>query len=281
MSDYFFYKSIRKTIVQFLDIFNNINIERYDVNGVVKGRYKVPVRFGPKSKAYLWIKDLARDEEILPIMSVVMTGIDFDVTRLTNKLQKIPLNTAGTFAKNATPYNIGFTVTLWALNVVDVDQVLEQVLPYFIPHIFIKIKIPEIDIVFDAKVISNGCSSVMTDDLGEEESRVVKWDLTFTVQTLLFKPIETKTLISGVSGDVAGFRWTSGMGTSGFGNEGMTGKIVNRYYMDETAFQESDNNDNVEIYNDTSVSEVYAFRPVEIDEDSKLLIDYETWGESL
>jgi hypothetical protein len=283
MSESFFYKSIRRTIIQFLGIFNDINIERYDSTGLVTGTYKVPIRYGPKTKAYLWVKDLSRNEEMLPMISVYLTGIDFDPNRLSNKFQDILINKdggSGTYAKNAIPYNISFTVNLWTLHMVDVDQIFEQILPFFIPHAFIKVRIPEIDILFDVKVMCNGCSPVMTDDIGEDEARIIKWDVTFLVQTWLFKPVVTKPLIGALEGTLTnGVSWTSGMGTAGFGNSGTTGKIVNRYYTDLDTFNSRDIPIK-EIYDDSRISEVYAFRPIGVDEEAKLIIDYETWGEA-
>ena len=282
MEDYFFYKSIRRTTIQFLDIFNDIYIKRYDTNGNIKGTYKVPLRFGPKTKAYLWMIDLGRDEEMLPMISVYTTGIDFDPTRLTNRHQDIKINTedgAGIYAKSAMPYNISFTVNIYVLHMIDGGQILEQILPYFAPHAFIRVKIPEMDTLFDVKVICNGCSSIATDDMGEEEDRILKWDVTFVAQTWLFKPVETKQLIGTISGFVSAsaYSWTSGMGTTGFGDSGTSGKIVNRYYMDEDTFAERDDPEK-EIFVDERPSEVYAFRPIGYDEDAKLMLDYETWS---
>lgn len=187
-----FYNCIRRTTIMFLDMFKDIRINRYDVNGTIKGQYLVPLRYGPKSKAYLWVKDHGRNEEMLPMLSVYITSIEFDPNRLTNKYQDILVNTnnqtmKGVFAKNAVPYNISFTLNLWTLHMVDVDQIMEHILPYFQPHAFIRVRIPEVDVIFDVKVICNGCSPVMTDDVGEEEARVIKWDINFTVQAWLMK----------------------------------------------------------------------------------------------
>ena len=207
MEYYYFYKAFRKTTIGFLSMFNSINIERYDIDGNVKGQYLVPLRYGPKTKAYLWVKDNSRNEEMLPMMSVYITGIDFDVTRYTNKHQDVQVSTSlnssgGIFARNAVPYNITFTLNIWTLNIVDVDQIYEQILPYFTPHAFFRVRIPELDLSYDVKVILQSCSPVMTDDMGEEEARVIKWDSTFLVQAWLFKPVYDVTLIQNVIADI-------------------------------------------------------------------------------
>ena len=193
---YYYYKIIRKTIIAFLDIFNDIEIGRYDVDGTLLKQVEVPIKFGPKSKAYMFLKELGRNEEMLPMISVILSGIDFDVTRMTNRHENIRVsNDTGAkttaLAKNMTPYNLGFNLTIWALHMVDIDQIYEQILPYFTPHAFIRINVPELDLILECKVILNSCSPVMTDDVGEEEARVLKWDTAFTVQTYLFLPATT------------------------------------------------------------------------------------------
>jgi len=193
MRQYYYYKIIRKTIIGFLDIFNDIQIGRYDINGVLLRQVVVPIRFGPKTKAYMFLKELGRNEEMLPMISVIMSGIDFDVNRMTNRQQAIKISTndetmISTLAKNMVPYNFGFNLTIWALHMVDIDQIYEQILPYFTPHAFIKIHIPELDVYLEIKVVLQSCSPVMTDDTSEEEARVVKWDTSFICQGYLFTP---------------------------------------------------------------------------------------------
>ncbi len=198
--NYYYYKCIRKTIIQFLALFNGIEIERYEQDGTVRGRYMVPLKFAPKSKAYMWVTDLGRDEEMLPMMTVTMTGIDFDINRLTNRNEKIRVDTdysnlTATYASNAIPYNISFSLQIYALHMVDIDQIYEQILPYFTPYAFFIVNIPEIGLTFEVKVILNSCSPMMTDDATEEEARVIKWETQFQCQMFLFKPTSTVGII--------------------------------------------------------------------------------------
>lgn len=198
--NYFFYKCIRRTIIQFLSLFNGIEIERYEQDGTVKGKYLVPLKFVPKSKAYMWISDKGLDEQMLPMMIVSMTGIDFDVNRMTSRHENIRISTSysalqAVYANNATPYNISFALQIFALNTVDIDQIYEQILPYFAPFAYFTVNIPEMNLTFEVKVILNSCSPMMTDDTTEEEARVIKWETQFQVQTYLFKPITTVDII--------------------------------------------------------------------------------------
>lgn len=203
MNTYFYYKAIRRTIIQFLDIFNDINIARYDIAGNVLKTVKVPIKFGPKSKAYLYVREQQRNEEMLPMISINLQGISYDPNRIGARHENITVNKtiselSTNYYKNAIPYNLEFNLTIWALHMVDIDQIYEQILPYFAPHIFIRVNVPELDTTVEVKVILESCSPEMTDDLGEEEARVLKWASTFTAQTWLFKPITDSKIIESI-----------------------------------------------------------------------------------
>jgi hypothetical protein len=96
---------------------------------------------------------------------------------------------------NPVPYNLGFTVYLWTKYMSDIDQILEQSLAYFAPHIFIRITIPEVDFSFDVKVVFTGASPDMQTDMSEEERRVIRYTMDFSVHTYLFRPVEDSGVI--------------------------------------------------------------------------------------
>ena len=48
--DYFYHESLRKIVVAFGTIFNNINIQRKDSSGNVVQSIKVPLAYSPKEK---------------------------------------------------------------------------------------------------------------------------------------------------------------------------------------------------------------------------------------
>lgn len=271
METYYFFKSIRRTIIQFLDMFNNISIERYDINGNVKGKYLVPLRYGPKSKAFLWLKDMARDEEMLPMLSVYMTGIDFDPQRITNKHQDILVSdgntTTGTYAKNAMPYNIGFTLNIWVAHMVDIDQIYEQILPFFAPYVFIRINVPDVDTTIECKVVLQSCSPEMTDDVSEEEARVVRWSSIFVAQTWLFKPIINPYnggFLEGTAGDLTG--------RSGYP---LIQKIFTNYYTDEDSFDERDTTSTWTSAAPSGAVEAESLMGIGYDADAAILYEYE------
>jgi len=194
MKGYYYYKALRKTIIQFLDIFNDIYVARYDADGVLIKTFKVPLKFAPKEKVYYYIFENNKREEMLPIMAVDIASIDFAEDRLVNKHKRISVSKDTTTSLMSSyltpiPYNITFNLNIWSLYIIDIDQIYEQILPFFTPYIFIRVYIPELDSTFDIKVILQGSSSESTLEMGEEDERIIKWNSSFVVQTYLFKPL--------------------------------------------------------------------------------------------
>jgi len=199
MKVYYYYKVIRKTIVQFLDLFNNVQIARYrDGAGVADGvilekLYTVPLKFGPKQKTWFWLYE-RKDDEMLPMMSVNLQGVEYAADRQGAKFAKICKSRqldVGTIERflNPIPYNFNFQLTIWSLHIVDVDQILEQILPFFTPFVQIRVAIPELSVTLDERVQFNSASSDQTLEYADEERRILKWNLDFTVQGYLFQPL--------------------------------------------------------------------------------------------
>jgi hypothetical protein len=197
MKTYYYYQALRKTITQFLDVFNDIKIKRYDESGNFIRYITVPIKFAPKERAYYYIFENHQDE-MLPMISVTMNSIEFASDRmgsnyhvLTKSMQECQVSQF----LNPVPYNLGFTVYLWTKYMSDIDQILEQSLAYFAPHIFIRITIPEVDFSFDVKVVFTGASPDMQTDMSEEERRVIRYTMDFSVHTYLFRPVEDSGVI--------------------------------------------------------------------------------------
>jgi len=220
MKKYYYNNILRKNIIQFLDLFNDIKIVRYNRDGSRRSRIKVPLKYGPKEKIWYWVNE-RKSEEVLPIMSASITSIEFAADRLGNRLSTILKSStpsAGRLERfpNTTPYNISFTISLWSLHMVDVDQILEQILPYFAPEIMMRVNIPEYDASIDTKVIFLACSPEVNDIMADDEPRVIKWNIDFMVHTYMFKPLE---ILGGTNG-------------------GVVEKMITRFYTDKDTWEE-------------------------------------------
>lgn len=203
MADYYYYKVLRKTIIQFLDRFNNIQIARYNSDGSFRKYVTVPIKFAPKEKFWFWLNE-RKDDEMLPIMSASMTSIEFSTERATNRKQGVITSCIEADTRsvnrflNPTPYDLTFSIQIWSEYMTDIDQILEQILPWFQPHIFARVTIPEIGGNFDIKVIFQSAAPEFEAEYTDDARRVLRYVLDFRVQTFMFKPVET----SGVIGEI-------------------------------------------------------------------------------
>lgn len=52
MRQYYFFKTLRKAIIQFLDMFNDMEIAKYNDDGEITKYVKVPLKLASKQKFY-------------------------------------------------------------------------------------------------------------------------------------------------------------------------------------------------------------------------------------
>lgn len=196
---YFYYQGLRKTIIQFLDTLNDIQVARYDKRGNFWKYIEVPLKFAPKERAFYYIKEF-KEDKILPVISANIENIEYAETRQGARWHTITKNTSAgsgtvqTFL-NPVPYDIHFNVAVWTKYMSDLDQILEQILPYFSPNITIKVPIPEVDTTFDVNIIFNGGTPEFQFEYPDEDHRIIRFNLMFVAQTWLFKPVESVGLV--------------------------------------------------------------------------------------
>lgn len=281
-----------------MDLFRSIYIARYNNEGYATKIIRVPLSFGPKEKAFWWKQAAGRKtDEILPLMSANLTAIDFDVNRMVNREQGIvisrdlPNKTLKMF-KNAMPYNIGFNLNIWALHIVDVDQILEQILPFFAPHNFIRVYFPELDARMDVKVILNNCTPDQTEDMAEEDWRVIKWTISFTLQTYVMRPLiinttdslpttgsydEYEELPPSASGTLPGLGFNMGSGGVVVLSSGMVEKIITRYFTTVDGWEERNTETVFTSGADTTATMSTMLEGLGYDESAQIMYDYSTW----
>src|SRR5210317_317868 len=93
VGSHFYHEVIRKVVVSFGTMFNNISIVRKDSSGNVTQSMKVPLAFGPKQK---FLSRLSEDPNInkkvaltLPRIGFEMSNLSYDATRKLNRVQKM------------------------------------------------------------------------------------------------------------------------------------------------------------------------------------------------
>lgn len=207
MKNYFFFNVFRKTIIQFFDAFNDIKIARYAADGKTVDRLiEVPIKMSVKEKVYTWLEE-RKDDEMLPMITAYISSIDWAAERKVNGFHAFTLDcdteqgqAAASTYLHPCPYNLTFTMNIWALHMVDIDQIIEQILPFFCPHIYVRVAIEELNTAFDVKILFRSATPEVSHEMADLDYRVINYTLDFEVQTWFFKPSSDIGLIENIYG---------------------------------------------------------------------------------
>jgi len=193
----FYNQAVRKTVVSFGTLFNNIELKKI-VDGQVIETEKVPLAYGPKQKFLYRLQGNPTDGRkvaiTLPRIYFEMTGIDYDAARKTPATQKYKtvINDNGNEVRTQyvpVPYNISFEVGILCKSQDDGLQILEQILPFFQPSFSMSLKfIPDMNEVRDVAVVLN---SVDFDDDWEDDfstRRSITYTMQFTAKSYIYGP---------------------------------------------------------------------------------------------
>lgn len=201
----FYFSSIRKYVILFGTLFNNIKITRTDNTGKVTSLMKVPIGYGPKEKMLTRViqdPNIDRQAAIqLPIMSFEITGFDYDGDRKRQTVHRIASLDASSPDKNKyqyspVPYNIGFSLSIYVKNAEDGTKIVEQILPYFTPDWTTTVNlIPEMDVKMDIPLVLNRVSTDDTYTGDFKDRRALLWNLDFTMKGYLFGPVKKSGVI--------------------------------------------------------------------------------------
>ena len=214
LGTHFYHEIIRKTIVGFGTLFNNIELRRTDKSGNIIQTIKVPLAYGPREKflarldAEPQLDGRAEAQIQLPRISFEMNGISYDASR---KLSPVNIcvtpksgDTKAVYKQySPVPYNLDFELSIISKNNDDSVQILEQILPYFQPVFNISVKL--VDTTNEVKDIPIVLSNVsMQDDYEGDfrKRRALIHTLNFTAKTYLYGPIATQDVIRTVNVDI-------------------------------------------------------------------------------
>ena len=199
--------SLRKYIIVFGTVFNDIYINRLSATGEVLQTLKVPLTYGPKDKVLSRLEQSPRLDNqvgiILPRISFEMTTMEYDPTRKLNTLNKLTKQSAaaGTddevkYQYQPVPYDMQFEMNILVKNAEDGTRIVEQIVPYFTPAFTVSVNVvPEVDGVRDIPIVLNSISSQDQYEGNFEQRRALIWTLNFTLKGWLYGPSKKSKLI--------------------------------------------------------------------------------------
>jgi len=212
LGTYYYHEIVRKTIISFGTLFNEIFIRHKDSGGDTFSEMKVPLAYGPSQKFLARLEqqaDLNKPVAItLPRMSFEMTSIQYDSARKLGVTQTFKASDGANLKKvfMPVPYNIGFELNILAKLNDDALQIVEQILPYFQPSFNLTLDlVSSIGEKRDVPIVLDSMN--FQDDYEGDFStrRALIYTLGFTAKTYLFGPVPSSSegIIKKVQVDVA------------------------------------------------------------------------------
>ena len=210
MFGYFSHGLIRKYVIVFGSMFNDLTVQRNSGSSRIQ-TLAVPIAYGPKQKFLVRLDtDPNLDREIaisLPRIGFELSGISYDSNRKLNSAQKNTYDhTDKNFRKTQytpVPYNIDFTMSIFVKNADDGTQILEQILPYFKPEWNMSVNlVPEMNIKMDIPTVLNSVDFEDTYDGDFQTRRAIIWNLNFTMKGYLYGPVSNQGVIKRISVDI-------------------------------------------------------------------------------
>lgn len=201
----FYHRTIRKMVVVFGTMFNDIEIVRYTQAGVAKEKLKVPLSYGPKER---YLTQITSDPNLVKSVNSVIPRMSFNLDSLEYDLSRKQISTLQNFAAATNtgvstqyvpvPYNFEFSLSVYVRNTEDGTQILEQILPFFTPDFNVVVNfIPSMNQKYNVPIILNSVASTTEYEGGMSDgtTRLIVWDLTFTAKSYIWPPVKSGDII--------------------------------------------------------------------------------------
>ena len=205
MFNYHNNESLRKLIVSFGTLFNNMYVGKFNDDGDLMEKNRVPLTYGPKEKFIRRIKevstisDVTRSRITLPRMGFEMLGMSYDPTRKVNKLRKIGGEVSdgqAQFTFAPVPCLVNFGLYTFTRNLDENLQLVEQILPYFSPEFILSVNLNDLDKKVNVPIVltSTGISEIYEGDFSE--TRSITTTFSFIAKTYVYGKIAPSPVVT-------------------------------------------------------------------------------------
>ena len=195
----FYHGTIRRYIIMFGNLFNEIQVDRFDSTGTKIQSVNVPIAYGPKQK---FIERYFGDPNLTKSIATALPRMGFEFTSMAYAPQR-KLNSGHKYIKGTTqagnsfdtvytpvPYDFNFSLHVLVKNAEDGAQIIEQIAPFFTPDWTVTVKVlPQLGINLDVPIELSSITSTDEYEGDFESQRVITWQLDFVVKGYLFGPV--------------------------------------------------------------------------------------------
>jgi hypothetical protein len=164
--------------------------------------------------------------------------MSYDAARKQNSVLKVAKSNSSTSGKSSymhVPYDLTFELNLYARNIDDGTQIIEQILPYFTPDYTVTINpVNSLGVLKDIPITLDSVQYNIEHEGNFDAIRFITWTLSFTMKVDFFGPVSNPKIIRKVIANIfndpslqAGYITRINMAS---GNSG-------KYYVDDIAYQ--------------------------------------------
>ena len=202
----FYHRTIRKMVVTFGTLFNDLEIVRYTQAGTPKEKLKVPLSYGSKER---YLTRITSDPNLIKTINTLVPRMSFNLENLEYDTSRKQISTLRNFAGETdstvktqfvpVPYNYEFSLSIYVRNTEDGTQILEQILPFFTPDFSVVVDfIPSMNQKYTVPIILNSVSSTVDYEGVDADgtTRLIIWDLNFTAKSFIWPPVKSGNLIT-------------------------------------------------------------------------------------
>ena len=209
MFQFFSNESLRKLVVWFGNLFNDVYVGKFDDSGEIVEKNRVPITYSPKEKFIRRIQEPStitedvRVEITLPRLGFEMLGMNYDPTRKVNKLRQTYLldddgnevideNGMLSFNYSEVPYLVNFGLYAFTRTIEENLQIVEQVASVFSPEFVISMNFNELNTNVNVPIIltSTGMSELYEGSFLEK--RLVTTSFSFIAKSYIYGRERTK-----------------------------------------------------------------------------------------
>ena len=200
------HNTIRKYVVLFGTLFDNIYINRENSSGQTIQTFKIPLSYGPKEK---FLARVNMDSTLTQQVAVVLPRMSFELVTMNyapdrklntmNKLHKVYDSGQMTYQYSPVPYDFTFQLAIMVKNAEDGTKIIEQILPYFTPEWTASVNLmPDVDGKYDVPIVFNDITTEDTYEGDFTQRRALIHTLTFTMKGYLFGPSRRSEVIKDI-----------------------------------------------------------------------------------
>lgn len=211
MFDNFYNKNLRKLVVGFGALFNNIAVNHDNPDGGNDLNIRVPITYASQEKFIRRllepssINDGIRIENQLPRMSYIMTNVATDASRRRNRNTPLLSRPVGQCTDNPAiiteqvPVNVGFSLFIYTRHIDDTLQIVEQIIPYFNPDHIISMSLntAQDNVRIPISMTSNSISERYDGDMSGRRINISSFS--FVAKSYIFGKVQTITDIASIT----------------------------------------------------------------------------------